>query len=276
MLKTFRTIHIDIDFLNEFELPCTDKPFILCVNENNVKYEFLIKLNLSKKMLVLGSGAYDSNKIQLPVFQRYTWIDDFDDVVIYYNDPTLYLDKINIGWGVGFQEKHYIETIYKIIESISKKLFIENNNIVFYGSSAAGFMSMMLATLLKGSTALVNNPQTFVYKFWESHYSSVMNTSFPQMDIEQALKKFFYRLDIIEFFKRKKYIPHIRYLQNIACEHDMITQFNPFMKNLESLGNILINEVEFVLYYNQELGHNPLPKEETLLHINESLNRRKN
>ena len=40
-------------------------------------------------------------------------MDEFEDTVIYYNDPTLYLGKLSLGWGQGELNRFYFQEIVK-------------------------------------------------------------------------------------------------------------------------------------------------------------------
>ncbi|OOF69973.1 hypothetical protein, partial [Rodentibacter caecimuris] len=198
------------------KLPSINIPFIISIILNDQKYEFLIKLNNSNKILVMGSGAYDPDIISPPVFQRHAWINEFKENIIYYNDPTLYLGNIRIGWGVGNTEEHYLINIFNLLDIIRDKANIKKDKILFYGSSAGGFMSLLLSSMMKGSTALVNNPQTTIYKFWESHYCTLLTHCFPGMNKTDVLEKYILRLDAYEFVSKNNIKNRIIYLQNIS------------------------------------------------------------
>lgn len=60
-------------------------------------------------------------KIKQPVFQRFTWAEEFDCNLIFYNDPTLYLGDVSLGWGYGNNDEHYLKVISEIIDILIKK-----------------------------------------------------------------------------------------------------------------------------------------------------------
>lgn len=243
---------------------------ILTVYKDNVKYEFLIKVNsLSDKVLVMGSGAYDYEKYELPVFQRFTWINDFDCNVIYYNDPTLYLGNITIGWGYGSSKKYYLGEIARILTDITNIICIKNENIIFYGSSCGGFMSIVLSTLIKGSTAIVNNPQTDISKYYIVPVSRLFKSIYKNYDIKNIVENNLYRISVLETMRIESYIPKIIYLQNIACRFDMMNHLTPFIEGLQLLESICFkNNININLYYDNKQGHNPLSKKDTKNIIN--------
>ncbi len=78
--------------------------FILIVEHKQINFEFFLNIkSTSDALLVLGSGAIDPKKHSLPVFHRHSWADEIACSSIFYNDPTLYLGNINIGWGQGMK-----------------------------------------------------------------------------------------------------------------------------------------------------------------------------
>lgn len=268
MYNSYYKIDISLELLRAISLPNSDIPYILVVCVDNIKYEFLIRRRQSNKLLIMGNGAYDRTQT-LPVFQRHSWMDDLDYSIIYYNDPTLYLGDLSIGWCCGDKDSHYILNIANIIKIISDKLLIDNNNIVFYGSSAGGFTSLMLATLFEDSIAIVNNPQISIPKFSKQHFEKLCDVCFPNEAYGDVLLKYDDRLNIVSFMKKEKYLPRIFYLQNIWCEHDMVTQYYPFIKDLQKkIVSVDINSfLETVFYFSEDLGHNPLPKDKTIFFI---------
>lgn len=101
-MKTKRRFILDIEELVSAEFPL-DELFSLEVHHNDVKYEFLVRFASSNNNLIcFGSGAYNPQRLSPPIFNRYSWQSEFEESVIYYNDPTLYLDpELRLGWGVG-------------------------------------------------------------------------------------------------------------------------------------------------------------------------------
>jgi hypothetical protein len=270
LFDKYKKLHINYDEIMESNF-IYNEPFLLCIEWDSVVFEFFVRLKEnSEGLLVLGSGAYDSSTMKPPVFQRHSWIEHFgDDSVIYYNDPTLYLGKINIGWGQGTIDRFYLKDLATILSKILAKTNIDNENVLFYGSSAGGFMSLILAGLVRGAIALVNNPQIIVTNFFQSHVDALFQASYPELTVSDITTKYKSRLNILEFYKDIQYYPEIYYLQNVACVHDIDNQLNPFINGLKSIQNgPLIHKFHLELYFNEQQGHNPLGLEETLQYIN--------
>ncbi|WP_088042754.1 glycosyl transferase family 2 [Bacillus sp. EAC] len=273
MLNKYQSIHTTFENIEELNLSGTT-PFILSIDWDNVKYEFLIRANSSSnELLVFGSGAYDPAKMKPPIFQRHSWTEHFDSNMIYYNDPTLYLGEMSLGWGHGNDETFFLERMAKIIEKLMKKLTVKAEETLFYGSSGGGFMSMILAGFIKGSKALVNNPQTIIPNYYQSHVNRLLEAAHPTISTEESVKKYASRLSVLEFFKEINYVPYVFYLQNTACDHDIVKHFMPFVRGLNTLKDtVAYNRLTIELYSNKEQGHNPLELEDTIVYINKVRN----
>jgi hypothetical protein len=261
----YNKISINFDDIHNVNVDY-DNPFIMEVTYDGVKFEYLINLSPNTdKIIVLSSGAYDSNKFNPPVFQRHAWMNELGYSAIYCNDPTLYLGKMNLGWGYGEKDRHYLADSSKILSSIFKKLNVSNENVLFYGSSGGGFMSMILAAMHK-SVALVNNPQTIFTNFFASQVNILKNAVIPGEEFDVK------RVDVVAFFNEIKYIPRIHYLLNMASEHDIEKHFKPFIEGLREINESLFkNNVNIEFYMNKDQGHNPLDKEETIKIIKEAM-----
>ncbi|MFD1451540.1 hypothetical protein [Oceanobacillus sojae] len=244
-----------------------NKKLALSVIKDNIVYEFLLYIRSnSHKAIVFGSGAYNRNKVSPPIFTRSSWYDYFEETCIYYNDPTLYLsDELTIGWGYGNSEKHYIEEIAEILEMLYKRIKISPKHVLYFGSSAGGFQSLMLGSRLKGFV-VVNNPHTIIGKYYKNSVRNLINCL-----TENILKP--ERSIVTKYFEKNKYVPAILYMQNIASEHDMQNHFIPFIEYLGKINADFIGKrkVKTLMYMDQEQGRNPLDTKETIRVINNNL-----
>lgn len=225
-----------------------DERFGLIVKKNNVKYEFLINLKSdADKLICLGSGALNGDDLERfelkPRFHRQSW--NFNSSTIFYNDPTRYLDKNLLGgWGIGTPDEWYLEVIKDILVKISDYFNYPHENILFYGSSLGGFMSIQLATLVKDSTALADVPQlTFENaKYWQK----VKPILFPDFSDEYIYENFKHRLNVLDLMKKEKYIPNLIMVFN-AGEVDINEHYVHFFKELSKLNNLNDNFIKIVI-----------------------------
>ncbi|KZX16035.1 hypothetical protein MBCUT_11160 [Methanobrevibacter cuticularis] len=229
------------------------------IHRNGVKYEFLIRLASQNDKLICfgGSGRVNQKKHDLPFFQRHSWQSSFEESVIYFADPTFYIDsKLVAGWFMGTKDDWYLKTICEIIKKITENRNIDYENILHYGTSSSGFAAVMLATMIKGSTALVGNFNSDIFKVHlQSTIDNLKKFCFDGLDEDTIVEKYGYRVNVVELFKKMDYIPPIIYHVNANSDVDLIGQCIPF---IESLGKENIksfeNDVEIIICHD-DWGH---------------------
>lgn len=267
----YPNIDINYEDLDKFCIDYkNDEAFSLTIYKKNIKYEFIIKLKqTSQKMLVLGSGAYDMTKLSPPIYNRIGWINDFDCNLIYYNDPTLYFRGINLGWAYGDKDTHYAKEISDIISVLLRKLNIKNEDTYFYGSSGGGFISIMLATMIKNSTAIANNPQTSIIKYFKVYVDRLFSTIYGEYD-EKTIEENKYRISLVDCMKKYNNVPRIYFLQNMAYEYDVINHVITFIQDLQYI--VHRKNIHFIFYHDEIAGHDPISKRDTINLINSVMN----
>lgn len=233
--------------------------------------EFCFKIHLKRnndKLIVFSNGAVDPNKSELPVYMRSSWSENISASSIYLDDPTLHDTKMRLGWGQGVGSRFYLEEFAEILKKLFDILSIKYKNIIFYGSSAGGFMSMILSILIEDSIAVVNNPQTNVLNYLRPYVKRMLSHSYSIDDIESVESNILYRLDVVAAVKHYGKLPgKLYYFQNYKCEGDIDKHQRPFVKKLEAEGLDSTN-LFIINYFDEKLGHNPLQKNKTIKILN--------
>lgn len=264
----------------ECKIENIDKDFLVQNNNECLKIiigdmDFYFKINLknySKDLLVFSNGAVDTKQSFPPVFMRSKWANDFNANCLFIDDRTIHNNSLNIGWGVGTIDRHYLHDYINFVNIVRKFIGIESKNTIYYGSSAGGFMSIAMASIDLNSQAIVNNPQTYVNKYNKSSVEQLYNTIFPNFSKTEIIKKFGNRLSLTNILKRNKHVPKTWYLQNRLCKGDILKHFIPFCENLDTY-KMDSSNINFILYNNEKDGHNPLSRKQTVLFINSVLNK---
>lgn len=268
---TEKQIKINFEELDELEL-IYNKKIGLTVFLEDVKYEFILKLDKnSDELVVVGSGALGNRPFDRsrPLYHRHSW--NFRRSTIYYNDPTYYVDDVIKGaWCFGTKENYYLKKISLIINILIDKLNIDSGKVLYYGSSAGGFTSLVLATLNKGTMCLADIPQIYV-----NRYKSKLH----QEDGWRPLKEYYYRdeitddeflemhkyrLNFVEICKREKYIPNAYMVLDCSVDLDFNTQYIPFFEELNQLPfSETSNWIKLILNGKNQ-GHVSVPQNETI------------
>ena len=271
----FKKISVEYEKLNELVIPF-DLLTELTVYLNGVKYEFLMNIKKNNnKLIVLGSGSVPRRSRERfknkPYFNRWSW--KYECSFLCYNDPSRYLQEQSQGlWGIGVENDYYLENIKNIILKIAYKYNILNKNILFFGSSMGGFMSLLLATMVKESKAIADIPQlSMIYD--ERYWDQIRELSFDNKSDEYIIKNYGYRLNFIEMMKKENYIPKALLILDYTSSYDVETQFSPFFTS--ELSKIPFNKKSNnlkIIINGKNIGHKPLSYEETMHLINASLN----
>ncbi|QJF24319.1 prolyl oligopeptidase family serine peptidase [Mammaliicoccus vitulinus] len=239
----------------------------IVINKEGEEFHFKIHLkNIDDKLVVFSNGAINPEKKEPPIFMRESWVNDMNYSSIFVDDKTLHGNNLKLGWGIGKKDRHFLKDYSEIIKKIVRILEIENKNTYYFGSSAGGFMSMALAAMHSETTAIVNNPQTYVYNYYKTTVEALYETIFPDMLHKNIQKEYSTRLSLTSLFRVCKRTPSIYYIQNRLSKFDMDKHLNPFMQMLDKY-NIDSTPIEFILYNDKSAGHNPLSKETTLKFI---------
>ena len=244
---------------------CDDVSAFYNVAGEALPYAFYFKMPIKgRPLMIFGQGFQDRKLIQLPRFQRMDWASKFDCNVIIFSDPTLHLSSdMGLGWCVGNKSHYVTPRLVKIVEMARDYLGLENRNLLFYGSSAGGFTSLMLASFFHNSSALVNNPQTDILNFKMGGALSMLKIGFDGISISQARELYGERMSFIERIRTGAYIPKIYYLQNALDDHHFNDHMIPFvfevqarLKNSERTD--ISSRLIFDLYYDSVALHNPV------------------
>jgi len=219
-----------------------------------------------RQLLVLLQGCVEREKIQLPVFQRWSWAEEMNASVLILNDPTLMNNQLSIGWWQGSEQNYALPQACEFIKLVIHKLGLSAEDVVFFGSSAGGFVALMMAALIKGSMAIVNNPQTNILRYRVVFYTALLKEIFADMPKEEALAKYPTRFCALELFKSINYIPKIAYYQNTRDYFHFQNHFQPFIDEIYK-SSIDPNEFQSVLYKHHS-GHSPLDKPKVITILN--------
>jgi hypothetical protein len=237
---------------------------IYCTKAYPLPYAFFLKKPmLGRPLIVFGQGDQNRKTVTLPRFQRMDWASKLDYNALIFSDPTLHLSpEMGLGWLLGTKDHYVLFYIKEIIEKIRIALSIKGNNILFYGSSAGGFTSLMLASYFDGSSCLVNNPQTDVLKFTMGGVQNMLRLGFDGVSREVARNLYGNRMSFIERIRENAYLPNIFYLQNLLDEHHYYDHMLPLIDQIQkSSGAHPANSnsrLIFDLYSDAKAMHNPV------------------
>jgi hypothetical protein len=223
-------------------------------------------------MLVFGQGNQDRSKRPLPCFQRISWTDHLNANVLILSDPTLRLDpSMSIGWCLGTSEFYATPILVELIKQFSVLSGAGQGSICFYGSSAGGFTSLVMSSMVDESSAFVNNPQTNVLEFRRGGVRKLLDVAFGGISLAEAMERYPNRFSFICHLESGMgRLRRTAYLQNICDQDHLDDQMLPFARSLGRLRDVgsldlcLNNMITFELYNWPEGLHNPLGQQTIL------------
>lgn len=248
----------------------SNKLIKICLDQESFYFKFSYK-NDSSKLVVHSNGALDWEKTTPPLAMRATWSNSIDANCIFLDDKTIHNDKLTLGWGAGKGERFYLEDYSKIAKRIQNILEINSKNVYYWGSSAGGYMSMVLASMHEESTAIVNNPQTLLENYYRMRVQYMLDVVFPGLSREEIRMKYPERISVVAAFQKYGYIPKLYYIQNSQYEKDFVNHYQGF-RNECLKNNISESKFMYILYNDYERGHGPLTKNATLEYLHWILN----
>lgn len=238
--------------------------YILEVKKDNVKYEYLINRKKNNdKLIVFNNGAIAGGNVKVPIFQRHSWANMIETSSVFCMDPTLYVNDLSVGWGVGKNEDYYLENSSLILKKIIEKMNIKLEDTVIYGTSAGGFLSIIMGIYLKGAKVVADNTQLDVSNWaFISAVDYVMEYCFD--NIGTALK-YPERFSVVEAFIKHNYVPKIYLHVNLCSKVDNSMQLAPFLERIETMKNVTeYNNIEIILHYEEKKGHDGLGQDEAI------------
>ena len=254
-----------------------------CIEHRGVNFELYAKLKADSDVLVVfGQSAVTKGANNTPVFHRWSWADDLPYSVLVLNDPTLYLDpQILGGWFQGTADHYYMETMAQIVGQFARQLSIPNPRILWFGSSAGGFSSMMMALTLRGSHALVQIPQVDMSRYSiQSSVDDLCTYCYGGLPIEDVMAQYGARMSVIEAFRAARYVPNIWYLQNTQDQNHLLRHYATFVEGIARLmidlpevrGADVLLELYDILNPVRG-GHTVMNKPDTLAYIHRAVER---
>lgn len=236
------------------------------VDLGGFKLDFYFRPSNFKRAWIFSPGWLNRKQFPVPYFQRMKWFSSLEGVGISLSDPSLMLeDDIQVGWFLGNDKIDYLYETAMYIGDLMEHMGINRKETLFFGSSAGGFSSLGFATYLRGSRALVVNPQTDLFRFHNiPELGKIIRTGFSSQNTTQLNLQYPWRFSMFSLFKKEKYTPICLIIINNADDWHVSEHVAPLLACLS--GYELSNELNVKFFYDKELGHNP-PGPEVMLPI---------
>lgn len=218
------------------------------------------------RLIVFNNGSVNLElSHRQPVFQRSSWWSEIDAHQIFVCDPgTVGEDARAINWLQTAGSPWIVRDLMKGILALSRILGITSpERRLYYGSSAGGFAALLELAYDRQSRAIVNNPQINWTRWYSPQVKPVLEAHFPRLNAKQVRERFPRRTNCLQTFAIVGGAANVEYWVNMAAAHDRDVQL-PFALDFVRRNPQICRQFAIRMYYDEQRGHNPLSKPETL------------
>ena len=222
-----------------------------------------IKPNTDKLFVMLNGAINGKREVGIPVYQRWSWHEEFPGSVIYITDPTLLkYTSLILSWYIGDSLNRLDIRLADFVQRVADKLKV--NKIIPYGSSGGGFAALqMAANIGEGCIAVSINPQTNAMNYLEDAVDKFINLCWN--GFEKDILREDLSFNAIRNYQIKQ--PNVFYIQNKVDHFHYQEHLIPFINSLQIKEDNIIKpwqeqegHVKFIIY-DHESGHAAEPKE---------------
>lgn len=218
--------------------------------ENGLPIDFFFDIHKYAPLVVVLNGAAQP-EMRLPWFAGDTVSSGMFVSRLSISDPSLYLDpSLNLAWYAGNQYQPFLhKTLARLIRHVAR--VSEAPKIVLLGGSGGGFASMLIASQLTSSTAIVMNPQTSIERYHPTHRQRYIDIAWAGSDklFHQSAKA-----DVDSEVEASIGEMTILYMQNRSDTFHVKNHLAPFRESFHSAPGM------WLLLEEWREGHTPPPK----------------
>lgn len=257
--------HKKFEHINEITI-AEDSIFDFCVKQHGIRLECRLNQKIKNDYLIVAPhGAVQRDEYQLPVFGRWNWDGIFKSSILTICDPSLYLDdELPVGWFAGTRYQNSPELIVDTVNKIAKLLNISPSRIIFWGSSAGGYASILLSSLIDGAKFVCANGQTTILAYGANHvelYRRVFDTNSTALDLAKYYPERWSAIDALQSSYDKKRKTSGIIIQNTIDKRHYEKHYKPFCEHfsLSPEGSSNDSLGLHSMLYTHEGGHGPEP-----------------
>lgn len=254
---------VALDGIEEFPSMQTEPTIYELTPYKSIKLSVLAHIRKDSPILVvLFNGAAGEDYKGNPSFMRWSWANRAGFSFLSIDDPIVSsMGKTNLAWYVGTKDFDLQDYLNGLLIQILGQRELKPNKVVFYGSSGGGFASAMAAFRLRGSVAIVNNPQTNIFSY-SKRFCDLFIECFGASE-DDIKKNHYHRFSLSHAMEYYNYLPRILYRQNTQ---DVIHVKNHLLKFQSSYLNFIAGVGDYsnqltVEYFNDKDGHSVFSSE---------------
>lgn len=245
------------------------------VVSDNIQFSFYGSFKKESKRIAVFLPGASSRKYGEYDFQRHSWGKDFESFdCVFFSDPSIKSSNdLTIGWFQCSEEGYGVKSLKSIIDSLLAAKGFNEDQLLIFGSSAGGFVSLKLSEYFKKALVVAINPQVYLYNYTKSFYEKMVSVCY------EGRSPSFLKLNYLD---RITYSPEITdrtnpvfIFQNVADEKHYLRHFKPLSKTLgvdifdiEVAGESFPDRpFQLCVYQDEVLKHAPPNKNDTMIFL---------
>ncbi|MHA6600327.1 alpha/beta hydrolase family protein [Corynebacterium coyleae] len=220
----------------------------------SLEIEYEVDASPGMPLLVFLHGR-KSEKVKLPYLVGRGMSEGHPVSRLSISDPSLRLSSENtISWYAGNrQQKNLQKRLVSLVREVADKS--KASRIVFVGGSAGGYAALVLATYFPDSVALIWNPQTDIFRYYQKFVNQYVDTCWGG---DASLLRNSAQTTVVGAFNSTGPRPTILYMQEPTDTHHVHNHLTPFISGADDLDHILV--------YNKHWGEGHIPPPKEFLH----------
>ena len=251
------------------------------VVSNNIQFSFYGSFKEESRRVAVFLPGATNRKYGEYDFQRHSWgkeLEGFD--CVFFSDPSIKKENdLTLGWFQYSEDNFGITALVEVIKSLLEAKKIDSSELLIFGSSGGGFVSLKLSEFFDQALVIAINPQIYLYNYTQSFYKKMIDLCYEGRS--SAYVKLNYLDRCVFNWKDVERKNPIFIVQNIYDEKHMLRHLNPFIKkekliaqDIDCLGeeHCAPSSINVFLYKDKYLKHAPPNKQVTLNYIFNMIN----
>lgn len=208
-----------------FNHPSGIEPLEILMDKTTVPVRFRHHPN-SRILLISFHGAVNRETRVPPVFAPFLPGLGTSVAQLSVSDPSMLLPgSFGMSWYSGHEGFNAQEILPKLFQQIAEAGGYER--VVFFGSSGGGFASLFYSSLMPGSVAIAQVPQTNMHQYYAGHILRYREGCWPSLGSNEELADKICT-DLCAWYSQPR--PNtVIYLQSAGDHFHTRTQFAPFL-----------------------------------------------
>lgn len=243
--------------------------------ENGLTLDFYARLGRSDEILVALHGALIPGRHKYPRFERVASLRSRAAAMMSFADPTILADSTGdmvSAWflgGPGWDPTPWV--IQAVRRAFGKT---GGKHIAFIGGSGGGYAALRASSMIPGSLAFIQDPQTNLSVHTPTNVDRYFATMWPGWDKTALMEALPEKFDMVRHYRSVQPRNFVYYAQSSSDATHVENHYLPFLRAHDMKDNAGMNASKnrvFALYDGEVPGHGKITADEFNLHFGRAM-----